>query len=130
MRNRVSRRHRRRNVALRPPIAFTPSRAQFQDESIFISGVRLSTEGSNYTPLDYQDPNQPMQVTGYNVRRSSNAALPKSSWPLLATNVVDMDAATPNRQWVDTTGTAPPQGQVWYYEVTAVNVSCGAEGPF
>jgi len=100
------------------------------DEPTFISGVRLSTEGSNYTILDYQDPNQPMQVTGYNVRRSSNAALPKSSWPLLATNVVDMDAATPNRQWVDTTGTAPPQGQVWYYEVTAFNVACGAEGPF
>jgi hypothetical protein len=100
------------------------------DEPIYISGVRLSADGHNYTILDYQDPNQPTQVTGYNARRSSNAALPKASWPILATNVVDMDAATPNRQWVDTTGTAPPLGQVWYYEVTAFNASCGAEGPF
>ena len=53
------------------------------DEPVYISGVRLSTDGNKYTILDYQDPNQPTQVTGYNVRRSSNPALPKSSWPLL-----------------------------------------------
>ena len=100
------------------------------DEPVFISGVRLTTDGNSFTILDYQDPNQPAQVTGYNIRRSSNAALPKASWPLLGTNVIDMDAAAPNRQWVDTTGTSPPMGQVWYYEVTAFNASCGAEGPF
>jgi hypothetical protein len=98
------------------------------DEPVFIYGVRLTV--NNYTVLDFQDPNQTFQVTGYHVRRSSNAALPKATWPLLGTNIVDMDAATPNKQWVDTTGTAPPMGQVWYYEVTAVNATCAAEGPF
>jgi len=99
------------------------------DEPIFIYNVRLSTNGTNFPILDFQDPNQTFQRTGYNVRRSSNPALPKATWPILATNVVDMDAATANLQWVDTSGAVSPSG-VWYYQVTAFNAACGAEGPF
>ena len=99
------------------------------DEPIFIYNVRLSTNGTNFPILDFQDPNQTFQRTGYNVRRSSNPALPTATWPILSTNVVDMDAATANLQWVDTSGAVSPSG-AWYYQVTAFNAACGAEGPF
>ena len=99
------------------------------DEPVYIYNARLSPDGKGYTILDFQDPNQALQRTGYNVRRSSTAATPKSSWPIVATNVVDMDAATANLQWVDTSGAVSPSG-IWYYDVTAYNAACGAEGPF
>ena len=99
------------------------------DEPVYIYNARLSPDGKGYTILDFQDPNQALQRTGYNVRRSSTAATPKSSWPIVATNVVDMDAATANLQWVDTSGAVSPSG-IWYYDVTAYNGACGAEGPF
>ena len=99
------------------------------DEPIYIYNVRLSTDGRSFPILDYQDPNQPYQRTGYNVRRSSSPAPAKSTWPIVATNVVDMDAATANLQWTDTSGAVSPSG-IWYYEVTAYNANCGAEGPF
>ena len=41
---------------------------------------------------------------------------------------VDMDEATPNKQWVDTSGDIPPSG-IWYYQITAYNHRCPAEGP-
>ncbi len=74
--------------------------------------------------LDFQNPNQPNQVTGYNVYRSSNpaAAWP---WPLVASNVRDADAGTTNLQWVDQPGDAGS----WYYQVNAFNAACDAEGP-
>jgi len=99
------------------------------DERIFISMVTLSGGGTNYPILHYQDPNQPGQVTGYNVYRSTNKSLPPASWPLVASNVIDMDEATPNKQWVDSSGDVPPGG-IWYYQVTAYNSQCGAQGPF
>jgi hypothetical protein len=99
------------------------------DEPVYIYNVRLSTDGKSFPILDYQDPNQAFQRTGYNVRRSSSPAPAKSTWPIVATNVVDMDAATPNLQWVDTSGAVSPSG-TWYYDVTAYNANCGAEGPF
>jgi len=99
------------------------------DEPVFIANVRLSADGHNYPILDYQDPNQPEQVTGYNVYRSSVASQPPAEWPLVATDVIDMDEATPNRQWVDQSGDVSPTG-AWYYQVTAYNHRCPAEGPF
>jgi len=68
-------------------------------------------------------------VTGYNVYRSSNPAPPPGTWPRVASDIVDGDAGTPDIQWADTSGDPPP-GEVWYYNVTAWNSSCNAEGPF
>ena len=99
------------------------------DEPIFIESVGLSTDGNNYPVLNYQDANQPQQTTGYNVYRSSNPALPMATWPLVASNVVDMDEATPNLQWVDSSGDLSPTG-IWHYQITAWNDRCPAEGPF
>jgi hypothetical protein len=75
------------------------------------------------------DPNQPTQVTGYNVYRSSDAALPIGSWAVVADDVIDMDESIPNKQWVDTSGDIAPMG-VWFYQVTAFSNLCPAEGPF
>jgi uncharacterized repeat protein (TIGR01451 family) len=97
------------------------------DEAIFISGAGLGP--ANETILTFQDFNQPAQVTGYNVYRSDNLALPPATWPLVASDIVDGDTATPNNQWADTSGDPPPGG-IWYYNVTAWNSSCNAEGPF
>jgi len=44
----------------------------------------------------------------------------------VASNVVDMDGATANIQWTDTSGDPGD----WYYHVTAVSSVCSAEGPF
>ncbi len=74
--------------------------------------------------IHYQDPNQPSEVTGYDVYRSDSPAGP---WILLGSNVVDMDAGTPNNQYVDQTGDV---GGSWYYQVAAFNGACGAEGPW
>ena len=97
------------------------------DEPCWLYSVTKS--GTAYT-LNRQDPNQPDQRTGWNIRRSNNAALPKSSWPLVGSNVVDMDAGTPNDQWTDHSGDDPSPASVWYYEVTTYNTNCPAEGPF
>jgi hypothetical protein len=80
--------------------------------------------------LNWQDPNQSNQRTGWNIRRSNNAGLPKSTWPVVGSNVVDMDAGTPNYQWTDHSGADPGPGGVWYYQVTTYNANCPAEGPF
>jgi hypothetical protein len=90
--------------------------------------MRLSTDGNDYAILDFQDPNQPVQVTGYNIYRSSDAGLAPGLWPLLASDVADMDEATPNQQWVDQSNDVSPSG-VWFYEIAAYNSVCDAEGP-
>ena len=59
---------------------------------------------------------------------SSDPALARELWPLLAFDAVDADAGTPGVQIVDDTNHVSPSG-VWYYEVTAVNSVCGTEGP-
>jgi len=98
------------------------------DEAVFLYMVTLSTDGHQYPILHFQDANQTAQTTGYNVYRSSDASLPRSEWPLLASDAVDMDAATPNNQWTDTSGDISPTG-AWYYDVAAYNRHCPAEGP-
>jgi hypothetical protein len=74
------------------------------------------------------DANQPAQVTGYNVYRSSDAQLPPGSWSQIGANVADADDATPNKQWIDSSGDVSPTG-IWFYEVAAYNGNCAAEGP-
>jgi hypothetical protein len=74
------------------------------------------------------DPNQPDQVTGYNVYRSPDAGLPPGDWPLVASDVIDMDEAASNKQWIDTTGDISPTG-IWFYSISAYNHRCPAEGP-
>jgi hypothetical protein len=98
-------------------------------EPVFIINVRLSGDGNHHPILDFDDLNQAEQVTGYNVRRSSVASLPAGEWPLVATDVLDMDEARPNKQWMDQSGDMSPTG-AWYYQVTAYNNRCPAEGPF
>jgi hypothetical protein len=108
------------------PSCWTP------DEPVYIYVVTTSTDGNDYPILHFMDPNQPDQITGYNVYRSSDPSLPMSQWSREGTDVIDMDEATPNKQWVDISGDASPSG-TWYYEVTAFNHRCPAgsdEGPF
>ena len=95
------------------------------DEPVWIYEVTLS-DPDLYPILHFQDPNQPAEVTGYHIRRTDDPGLPKETWPLVATNVVDMDEATPNIQWTDTSG----DGGDWYYQVTAYHSVCDVEGPF
>ena len=107
---------------------YPPSGCVLPDEPCFI--YLVTQGGGNYT-LNWQDPNQENQRTGWNVRRSNNPALtPKSSWPLMGTNVVDSDEGTANYQWTDSSGDDPAPSTVWYYLVTTYNDNCPAEGPF
>jgi hypothetical protein len=92
------------------------------DEELYITTVTL--DGNGKPVLHYQDPNQPSDVTGYNVYRSSSPAGP---WTVIGSNVVDMDEGTPDNQYVDQTGDV---GGPWFYEVAAWNDACGAEGPY
>jgi hypothetical protein len=80
--------------------------------------------------IHWQDWHQPDQRTGWNVRRSDDPGLPKGSWPVVASNILDGDAGTPNYQWTDISGDEPGEGGAWYYQVTACNSKCPAEGPF
>ncbi|NMC00358.1 MAG: hypothetical protein GYA35_08785, partial [Thermoanaerobaculaceae bacterium] len=89
----------------------------------------VTKDGTNYT-LNWQDPNQTNQRTGWNIRRSNNASLPKDTWPLVGSNVVDMDQGTANYQWTDHSGDDPSPSSIWYYQVTTYNNNCPAEGPF
>jgi uncharacterized repeat protein (TIGR01451 family) len=99
------------------------------DEPIYLYTVTRSIDGNNYPILHFMDFNQPGQVTGYNVYRSSDPALPPAQWTLVGSDVVDGDQATPNNQWVDVSGDPPP-GEIWYYNVAAYNHRCPAEGPW
>ena len=98
------------------------------DETVYIYDMTLTDDGNDYPVLNFQDPNQPSQVTGYNVYRSSDAGLPPGEWPLVASDVIDMDESEPNLQWVDSSGDISPTG-VWYYDIAAYNHRCPAEGP-
>ena len=102
------------------------------DEAVYLYAVTLSTDGNDYPVLNFQDPNQPDAVTGYNIYRSSDAGLPHGQWPRLADDVIDMDEAEPNKQWTDTSGDVSPTGS-WFYQVAPYNHDCPsdtAEGPW
>ena len=95
---------------------------------ILITGARTLT-GTTELILDFTDPNPFSQVTGYNVYRSSQPQPPPAPWIPYGTDVTDGDPNTPNIQWSDATGTNPGLGGVLYYQVTAFNHNCNAEGP-
>ena len=92
------------------------------DRAVLVSAVRRGSAGQ--MTLDIRDPNLAIQVTGYNVYRSSTASAPWP-WPLVGSNVRDADPAAADVQWTDpSTDTL-----TGYYQVTAYNSVCGAEGP-
>lgn len=97
------------------------------DEPVWISILTLS-DPEEYPIIHYQDPNQYMDVTGYNIYRSDDASEAFENWDLVASNVIDMDETTPNNQWTDSSGDDSPTG-VWYYQVTAYSSLCDVEGP-
>lgn len=103
------------------------------DERVWIYQVTLS-DPEGFPILNFMDPNQANQVTGYNIYRTHDSSLPHGEWTLVASNVRDMDEATPNKQWVDISGDDPPPGYtVWYYQVAAFSSHCPpetAEGPW
>lgn len=99
------------------------------DEPLWIYNVTLSVDGNDFPILHFMDPNRLEQVTGYNVYRTADPAEPPASWLLVASDVIDMDEATPNKQWVDTSGEEPGPGSMWAYDVAAYNNRCPAEGP-
>ena len=108
------------------PDAGVTDRYQRLSETGLYSNIVTKTLAANPI-LHFQDGNQPSQVTGYNVYRSSTRSAAYASWPRVAFNYVD--TATPNKQWEDTSGAVPP-GEIRYYLVTAYNAVCAAEGPF
>ena len=57
---------------LRVGVCFPP------DEPLYIYAMTLTTDGNDYPVLHFQDPNQPGDVTGYNIYRSNDAGLPHS----------------------------------------------------
>lgn len=91
------------------------------------------TRSGSLNTLIWQDPNGSSQRTGWNIRRSANPALDKSTWPLEGANVPDAIPGTlTDIEWTDTDGN-PVSGATWYYQVTAYNSGCPpdlAEGPF
>jgi hypothetical protein len=102
------------------------------DEPVYVYAVTLTADGNAYPVLHFQDPNQPGDVTGYDVYRSSDPGLPPGLWTAMAVDATDMDPSEPNRQWIDTSGDVSPTGS-WYYQVAAYNHRCPAataEGPW
>jgi hypothetical protein len=99
------------------------------DELLYIYDME-TTVPEGYPILHWYDWNQPEQVTGYNVYRTTNPALPHEQWDLVASDIVDGDEGTPNNQWIDQGGAA---GGPYYYQVAAYNHNCPtdtAEGPW
>ncbi|MBN2385369.1 hypothetical protein JXQ70_21040, partial [bacterium] len=75
-------------------------------EPVYLYEVDLITDGcpcyEGCPRLHFADPNHPSTVTGYNIYRSDDPSIPRGDWPLYAHNMVDMDGALPNIQWIDT----------------------------
>jgi len=99
-----------------PAVACTPP-----DELLYIYEVGMTPE--SYVILNWYDWNQPEQVSGYNVYRSPDPGLPHVQWDLVASDIIDGDEATPNKQWIDQSGDLGPL----YYQVAAYNHHCPAE---
>jgi hypothetical protein len=116
-----------RRVPSVPPPACVPP-----DEPCWLYAVEKE-EGGPACTLNWQDPNQEEQRTGWNIRRHYDLNEPFESWPLVGSNVVDMDIEAPDYQWTDQSGEDPPEGEIWYYQVNTYSALCPpetAEGPF
>jgi len=79
-------------------------------EAPFLYVVTLSSDGNDYPILHRMDANQPTQITGYNIYRASDPALLADPSSLFPTDVIDMDEAMLDGQWVDSSGDASPTG--------------------
>jgi sugar lactone lactonase YvrE len=95
-------------------------------EALTIDGAQRM--GGGAPKFSITDPNAPVEVTGYNVYRSSDPSVPKASWPLVALDVPDAEPFVPGIQWTDASGDASPTG-IWHYTVVAYNAGCPVEGP-
>ena len=91
--------------------------------------AELNPDGTSSIVLSFDDPNPTNAVSGYNIYRSSNPALPLGSWTQLANNVGDQNAAEPGIQWFGSSTEFPATG-IWFYLVTAFNEPCEEEGPW
>jgi hypothetical protein len=97
------------------------------DELLYIYEIGLTP--SDFPILNWYDWNQPTQITGYNVYRTSDPGLPHDQWDLVASDIVDGDESTPNNQWIDQSG----DPGILFYQVAAYNHNCPpetAEGPW
>lgn len=90
--------------------------------------TRSSPEGLPILTLKSTDP--AYSRTGYNLRRSSDASLAKSSWNVLGSNVADMDGSTLAFEWTDQAGADVSPTSIWFYQATTYQSVCAAEGPF
>jgi len=121
-------------LAMAFALAPLPARGQtclapsLEVEIAAVTAVTAAPPGIGGTLLHLDDPNPAERVSGYNVYRSSNPALPRSSWSLLAVDAVDEQAA-PLIQVSDATG-SPPARKVWFYLATGYNGACATEGPW
>lgn len=98
------------------------------DEPLYLYLVTKDLQ--NNPILHFSDPNQPSDITGYNIYRSNDSSIePVTDWPKVADNVVDQDEGSPNIQWVDISGDDPGEGKIWFYQVKPYNAICDAEGP-
>jgi hypothetical protein len=97
------------------------------DEAVVFTGISL--DGGGFAVLHFQDPNDPQQVTGYDVYRTSDVAAPVGSWPLLVANFNILDPLVLDKEWTDTSQDVSPTG-IWFYQITAFSSLCPAEGPF
>lgn len=85
------------------------------------------TPSGKWVPVRYCDPHAAESFFAIGFwRPSATPGLPKNTWPLVGSNVGDMDLGTPNYQYTDFIGATG----TWYYQVTAYNGNCGVEGPF
>ncbi len=90
--------------------------------------TRVTKDAAGNPVLTIEDPNQPKDVTGYDIYRDSDASVPRTGWPMVGSNVIDEDPAEPGAQWTDASGDSSPTG-VWFYDAAAVDLDCDVEGP-
>ena len=83
---------------------------------VYIHGAGLSDD--DRVILDFQSGTIP-----YRVYRSSDAALDRSLWPIVDSNVVDMDPVEPDLQWVEPSNDVSPIG-IWYYQIVPDDANC------
>lgn len=121
-------------IALCVGLAAVPAVAQGSacagpDRPVEIVDVRWgAAAGVETVLLTVEDPNVPTAVSGYNIYRTSDPGTPRDGWPLVAVDAAAQYDSDGRALLADPTGAPAELGPV-YYHVTALNGSCGAEGP-